>query len=73
LTGLYKILVNAFGSVQKKMSGKPYAQNVHVLRIVVEVILTKHRKDEETPDHLDNFLQPMSSQSLISPNLSLCC
>ena len=54
---------SAFGSVQKMMSGKRYPQNVHALRIVVEVLLAKHIKDQDTPDQLDTFLQSVSSQS----------
>ena len=62
-TGLYEILGSAFGSVQNMMSGKRYPQNVRALRIVVEVLLAKHIKDQDTPDQLDTFLQSVSSQS----------
>ena len=62
-TGLYEILGSAFGSVQKMMSGKRYPQNARALRIVVEVLLAKHIKDQDTPDQLDTFLQSVSSQS----------
>ena len=60
-TGLYEILGSAFGSVQKMMSGNWYPQNVRALRMVIEVLLAKHIKDQETPDQLDN-LSPVSVQ-----------
>lgn len=64
-TGLDTILGSAYGSVQKMMFEKQYPQNVHALRMVVEV-LGKHIKDMQTPEELDGFLQSVSNQSPIS-------
>jgi len=66
-SGLKEILSTTFGSIEKILQGKKYAQNVRAVRMLTEElvrpVLEKENSDIASTDDLENALDELSARS----------
>ena len=62
-SGLSEILKDAFGGVDKMLSGMKFPQNVRAFRMLIEELLLKHMSGVDTYEELDEMLTDISNRS----------